>query len=177
MPKMPSKQRKVLDPAELENLTTVERLHFHLISPKEFEVGQRDLDYLENLRAAWGIANENPVRYKQVKLTAEALMISERQARNVLDDADLLFAPIFESNEEITEAFVVQYFLRLARKAEGDGYLDTAKACLDSIGRIKGHFDKELPIKPEDLNVPTILMTTDPKALNTDKIEEADVIE
>lgn len=179
MPKMPSKKRKVLDELkdlEQKRLDTVERLHFHLVAPKEFEVDQRDLDYLENLRAAWSIINENPVKYKQIKLISEALMVTERHARNIINDAELLFAPIYKSNEEVDKAFLTEFYMRLARKAEAGGYYDTAKACGDSIAKMKGYFDKELPIRPEDLNIPTINITTNPKALNDD-IDEAEVIE
>lgn len=173
MRRMPSRKKKVLEPGELNELSTVDRLHFHLLSPKEFPVGKRDLDYLENLRAAWAIANDNPVRFKQVKKTAVALLITERQARNVLDDANDLFAPIYESNEEITREFMIQYYMRLARKAEEGGYLDTAKAAADSVSKIKGFFDKELPFDPKELNLPDIYLTSDPKVLESAQIEDA----
>ena len=167
---------KVFEGAEWEALSTVERLYVHMISSNEVVLSKKEENYLIKLTEAYGIIAENPVRWIQHKLIAEACGVQIRQARNIRKDAEFLFGDINSTYEEITKESVTIQLQRIANKAEADEDYKSATSALNTIAKInKWEVDKGLT--KEDFKKPTIIITSNPEALNTEQIEEAHVEE
>ena len=166
-----------LEIIDKQKLTTLERLRLHLENPKKSVATQRDLDYLENLKAAFALFSKEYTKAGQINRVMELAGITTAiQAKNIIRDATDLFAPTLELTKSIELAFLYQHYARILqsltfdeddmgraiRKTGREDLLAQAEI-LDKMAKLV----KQLPDTKEQLPPPpkSFIFTTDVKAL------------
>ena len=143
----------------------LDKYRSHLI--KGTKISDKAKESLERMTFVNSLLCEGYSRNKIANLIQNRYEISQRQAYTLVTDTIQLFGDVTKSSKEGKRYLMGENFLRLAKKAEAEGKLDIAQACLDKFAKLFGLYETT------DVNIdltawlrPTnIIFTDNPQAL------------
>lgn len=175
----PQSTERVYTQADFDNaLNTVERIIIHLDQPKKFPLTENERRHFERLRVVFGIMLQCNTQRSRIRRIAQVIPVSERSVVRYMIEAKELFVDMMRVDRDWERHFLKEKFYGLAQKAEEAGDVETAMKCLDKVVKLEGYDREDSGIKPEDILLPTLIFTADPKALTSNiEYEEALVLE
>lgn len=179
---MLNKKSRLFSQQEFDSADRIGKIFISLVQPGKFVLNDRDETYLERLRQVWAIMVEQNTQRDRIKLISEAVQINERSVRDLMRDAQYLFGDILQVDSEFEKALLAERLWILHDKARDDGDYETAGKMLERIIKLKGYDREDGGIKREDLVLPEITFTNNPKALTGStgeylEYEEGDILE
>lgn len=179
---MLNKKSRLFSQEEFDLADRIGKIFISLVQPGKFTLSDRDETYLDRLRQVWAIMVEQNVQRDRIKLISEAVEINERSVRDLMRDAQYLFGDILQVDSEFEKAILAERLWILHDKASEAEDYETAGKMLERIIKLKGYDREDGGIKREDLNLPEITFTDNPKALTESTgeyldYEEGDILE
>lgn len=170
------RQKRTYSQADWDAADRFGKILIHLMEPDKWPLNNRDEEYLKRMRQVWAIMVENGSQRARVKLISEAVGINERNVKALMEDAQAFFGDLLSVDSVLEKGVIAEKYWTLHDMAmENEDYEGAAKM-LDRITRLKGYDREDGGIKREDLVLPEIIFTSNPKAL-TASAEEGEEIE
>lgn len=175
---MPSSER-VYTQADFDNATTiVERIIIHLDQPRKFPLSEFERRHFERLRLVFGIMMACNTQRERIRRIGAVVPVSDRSVVRYMAEARELFCDMVQVNRDFERHFLKEKLYGLAKKAEDNGDYEGAMKCLAQVIKIEGYDREDSGIKPDEIQLPTLIFTADPKALTENNdYEEAFVLE
>ncbi len=171
---------RVYSQADFDNANgIVERIIIHLDQPRKFLLTESERRHFERLRLVFGIMLQCNTQRERILRIGAVIPVSERSAARYMAEAKELFVDMMRVDRDWERHFLKEKFYGLAKRAEDDGNYEIAMKCLQQVVKIEGYDREDSGIKPGDIELPTLVFTSNPKALtvNLDEYEEAIVLE
>lgn len=172
---------KIYSLSEFSKASRIERIYMHLMQPRDFDLTFDEDDYLQKLREAFCILSENPSKSQSITLLREMYPEHKKESiYRIINDSQELFGNIIQSNKSFDRMVLRERLLKIAEKLEkieGDPItLDIARKCYADIMKLDA-LDKhgKEGITQDDLKLPDLFFTDDPKYLNAEEIESEEV--
>jgi hypothetical protein len=140
------------------------------MQPDRFPLNTRDEEFLEQMRQVWAIMVDVNVQRERIILISQLLQVNERRVRDIIQDAQLLFGDLLKVDAEFEKSLIKERLWKLHDVALEAGDYETAGKMLERITRLQGYDREDGGIKREDIALPQIIFSSNPKAL-TDNIE------
>lgn len=179
MPTPRSKER-VFTQSDFDNASdVVERIIIHLDQPRKFLLTEFERRHFERLRLVFGIMQQCNTQRARIKRICQVIPVSERSVQRYMADATALFVDMVKVDRDFERSFLKEKLYALAQKAEEAGDVETAMRCLDKVIKLEGYDREDAGIKADDIKLPTLIFTSNPKALTAqnEDYEEALVLE
>lgn len=161
-------RHRVYSEAEFKAEDRIGKIYISLLQPNDFQLNAQDDIHLERMRKVWTIMLANDTQKARIKLISEVMGINERNVKAIMDDAQYLFGDILRVDSEFEKALIVERQWQLFKKAKKAKDYEGASKILDRITKLKGYDREDGGIKREDLELPEITFTSNPKALLAD---------
>lgn len=170
---------RVYTRADFENAKgIVERIIIHLDQPKKYLLSESERRHFERLRVVFGIMMQCNTQKQRIRRISQVIPVSERSVARYMAEAKELFVDMMRVDREWERHFLKEKLYGLAQKAEEAGDVETAVKCLDKIIKLEGYDREDSGIKPDDIMLPNLIFTADPKAISDNiEYEEALVLE
>jgi len=150
-------------------------MYIHLIEPQRFPLTRSEQERLGSLRATWAIMVENSSQRERVRLISEAVGVTERTVYRHMEDAVFLFGDLLRVNKQFELNFIKEKLYLLADRAEEDGDIETARKCLSDAANIAQKLEEASELA-NSVELPALIFTSDPKALEEPTYEDAIVV-
>lgn len=174
-----SKTPKIYTESDFKNASTrLERIYMKMIQPNDFFLNNDEHIYYELLKKAWALLDVYPSIRKAAAVLAENAHISQYKAMIAVKDSQELLGPLLQVNKDYERAIIAARAEELYKLAiDAEDYNAAARALtaktkalrLDKMDAADFHFD--------DLKLPDVEFTSDPKALDEGNIEDAQIID
>lgn len=166
---------RVFSAKEFKEGTRLDKIYINIINPDRFKLNNTDTVYLDKLRSAFVIYDEEITeRGVMLKLKGIYPDSSDRHLYQVIRDCKQLFGNLTDRNIKFDKMIQRERILRHIGKAQVDGDHKAVAAFEKLLISIDGT-DKSVDegFDPEMLKLPDLIFTEDPKVL----FEEAEIVE
>lgn len=174
------------------------RIRMHMIEPERFALNDQDEEYYRQLQQAYQLVFEELRQSIAIKAIQEAIPGAEswHRANRILLDIYELFAPFLKKNKELRRAILVEKLYMMADVAEKKAifeYTDSAgvkhqgadqewmviaERLYSQAGKFEGLDEHDTAlIDPDEIQIPSIEITSDPAAFLAAQNEEAEEAE
>lgn len=145
----------------------LERIEMHLIQPSVY-INDRDLEYLDKMIKAFGIAASCLSKLTAIRKFRNLYPgMAFSTAKGIVEDAEDLFAPMTRRSREMTLAVIAKRADEVYKQSMADGNLKQANSANDLALKIEmARKEEEKENVWDQLQMPDIQFTTDPKALS-----------
>ena len=145
----------------------LERIEMHLIQPSVY-INDRDLEYLDKMIKAFGIAASCLSKLTAIRKFRNLYPgMAFSTAKGIVEDAEDLFAPMTRRSREMTLAVIAKRADEVYKQSIADGNLKQANSANDLALKIEmARKEEEKENVWDQLQMPDIQFTTDPKALS-----------
>ncbi len=167
---------RVYSQADWDTADRFGKILIHLMEPDKWPLNNRDEEYLKRMRQVWAIMVENGSQRTRVKMIGEVMGINERNVKALMEDAQAFFGDLLSVDSALEKAVIAEQYWLLYEKAYGGGDYDTASKVLEKLVKLRGYDREDGGIKREDLVLPEIEFTSNPKSLNA-SADEGEVID
>lgn len=156
----------------------LERMYFHMLWPDELQITEAEDKYLKALKIVFSICSYEMSYPRQRRMIERAIVDAGSKWRitGMINDAVQLFGDMIKINKQFSRSVMREKFLQIARKAEEDGELETARLCYVNIMRLDGldiHDAQKIDLS--QLELPEVIITSDPNVLEIEgEYEEVD---
>lgn len=169
--------RRVYTQQDFDTAQGVERIVIHLDNPRAFPLSPTERRHFERLRVVFGVMMACNTQRDRIRRISQVIAVSEKSIRRYMDEATMLFGDLMAVDARFEKNFLKEKLYGLAKKAEEAGDIETAVKCLDRVIKISGYDREDGGLKPGDIQMPTIIFTSNPKALTEPNYDEAVVLE
>lgn len=165
--------------ADFDNASgIVERVIIHLDQPRKFVLSESERRHFERLRIVFGIMMQVNTQRARMRRISQVIPVSERSVVRYMSEAKELFVDMMRVDRDWERHFLKEKLYGLAQKAEEAGDVETAMKCLDKVIKLEGYDREDSGIKPDDIQLPTLIFTADAKAISSNiEYEEAIILE
>lgn len=164
------------------------RIRMHMIEPERFALNDQDDEYYRQLQQAYQLVFDELRQSVAIKAIQEAIPGAEswHRANRILLDIYELFAPFLKKNKELRRAILVEKLYMLADAAkskavdpEGNAldieWMAVAERLYSQAGKFEGLDEHDTAlIDPDEIQIPSIEITSDPAAFLAAQNEEAE---
>lgn len=176
----------------------VGRIRMHMIEPDRFALNDQDEAYYRQLQQAYQLVFEELRQSVAIRAIQEAVPGAEtwHRANVILKDIYELFSPFLKKNKELRRAILVEKLYSLAKVAESkavfeykdsDGIVQSgadmewmvvAERLYSQAGKFEGLDEHDTAmIDPDEIQIPSIEITSDPNAFLEAQHKEAEEAE
>lgn len=166
---------RVYSQADWDTADRFGKILIHLMEPDKWPLNNRDEEYLKRMRQVWAIMVENGSQRTRVKMIGEVMGINERNVKALMEDAQAFFGDLLSVDCALEKAVIAEEYWRLYEKSYDVADYETAAKVLEKLVKLRGYDREDGGIKREDLVLPDIIFTSNPKALTTSAEEGEEI--
>jgi hypothetical protein len=171
---------KIYSLIDFNKATKLEKIYMHLMQPHDFELTYEEDEYLQKLRESFCFLSENPSKMQAILKLQELYPGQKKESvYRIINDCQEIFGNIIQSNKSFDRMIIKERLLAIADKLKDSTdaiALDVARKCYADIAKIEA-LDKHGAegLTPEEMKLPDLFFTDDPKYLNAEEIESEEV--
>lgn len=155
-----------------EATTSLERIYMYMMQPQTFHLNDSDYEKLRKLEHVWTICFNELSPVQATRKVVELYGISSASARNLIKNAEELFAPLFKRSGDMANVVLLEQLNLVYKKAIVAEDYKSAVRALAEINKLREKEDN-LSKLLDMLQMPTVIFTDNPDVLEIEH-EEVD---
>lgn len=176
MSKLPS--LKILNDADWKQANRLERLGMVLREPDlETRLTNQEWEHWQRLQEVFALCFKQFDQAKAIRVIRSHIEGAERYevAKRLYDDMCEVYGPVQKRNKDLARSILVQRLWSLGVRLEKAGKFEAAAEAYEKAGKFEG-LDKHdaAEFDPEDIILPTPVITNDPRYANAEDVEYED---
>lgn len=175
--------------SDFKKADRLDRIRMSMVEPERFPLDGDDWQYAQDLETAWLLVSNETRESVAVRLIQNNVPGAESwyRANRMLRDVETLYAPFIAKNRDLQRRRVVEKLYAMAEIAEkrahgtdeeGKEWADKewlviAQKLYKDAAELEGlHTDNAPPFDPDELIIPEIEITSDPRAFLEEQTED-----
>lgn len=177
MSKLPS--LSIIDDSDFKKATRLEKFSMVLREPRlETMLTNQEWEHWERMQQVFALCFKQFDQTKAIRVIRSHMAGAERYevAKRLYDDMCEVYGPVQKRNKEMARAILVQRLWSIGVRLEKEGKLLEAADVFEKAGKFEA-LDKHdaAEFDPEDIILPTPVITNDPRFANAEEIESEEV--